>query len=276
VAEPVDKSVGDPGLYWRMIMLSVRGQMQYKVSFLLNVVGQFSATAIEIAGVWALFSRFGSLEFWSFEEVCLFYGVVNVAFAIADGLATGFDRFGSDYIRTGNFDRVLVRPRGIVLQLLGHELALRRVGRLLQGLLVLGWAMHQLEFSINILTLSYLVITIASGACLFLGLFVFQATLSFWSVESLEVMNTMTYGGVQTTQYPISIYEDWFRKFFTFIVPLACVAYFPILVLLDKTDPLGTSYWFQLFSPLAGFLFLSVALAMFRYIGVAHYTSTGS
>ncbi len=263
-------------MYWRLILVSILGQMQYKVSFILNVTGQFVSTIIEMAAIWALFTRFGSLEHWKFEEVCLFYGIVNISFAIADGLSSGFDRFGTEYIRTGNFDRILVRPRGIVLQLLGHELALRRLGRLTQGFIVLVWAIVMLDLVLDPITFIYLMITIASGTCLFMALFVLQATLSFWSVESLEVMNTLTYGGVQTTQYPISIYEEWFRKFFTFVVPVACIAYFPILVLLGKQDPLGSSIVFQVLSPIAGFLFLAFAIALFRFVGVKHYTSTGS
>ena len=81
-------------MYLRLLMTSVMSQMQYKVSFLINVLAQFLVTGIEIAGVWALFTRFGALPDWTFAEVCLFYGIVNVAFAIADGLSAGFDRFG--------------------------------------------------------------------------------------------------------------------------------------------------------------------------------------
>ena len=70
------------------------------------------------------------------------------------------------------------------------------------------------------------------GVSLFCGIFVLQATLCFWTTESLEVVNTVSYGGVQTAQYPLSIYSDGFRRFFTYVVPLASVAYFPVLALL--------------------------------------------
>ena len=263
-------------LYWRMIVVSIQAQMQYKVSFLLSMLGQFLATGIEIAGVWALFTRFGNLPDWTLAEVCLFYGTINIAFAIAEGASTGFDRFGTDYIRTGNFDRVLVRPRSIVLQLLGHELGLRRLGRLLQGLLVLCWALVTLEIDFGPIQFTYLLLVLAAGVCLFMGLFVFQATLSFWSVESLELMNTMTYGGVQSSQYPISIYEEWFRKFFTFVVPVACVGYYPILVILGKDDPLSSPWLFQVLAPLAGVAFLALAIWTFLKVGLTHYGSTGS
>ncbi len=64
--------------------------------------------------------------------------MVNISFAFTDALARGFDLFGAQFIKTGNFDRLLLRPRSTVLQLAGHEFTLFRVGRLLQGSIVLG------------------------------------------------------------------------------------------------------------------------------------------
>jgi ABC-2 type transport system permease protein len=116
---------------------------------------------------------------------------------------------------------------------------------------------------------------LVAGIALFFGILVLQATMSFWTIESLEVANILTYGGVQAAQYPLSIYEKWFRGVLTYVVPLACVAYFPVLVVLGKPDPLGTPVWFGVVAPLAGFLFLAAAMAAWR-VGVRHYTSTGS
>jgi len=262
-------------LYGRYIGVSFRAQMQYRMSFLMSAVGQLLSTVIEVTAIWALFSRFGNLEFWRLEEVCLFYGLVNTSFALADAITPGFDVFGPQYIKTGNFDRLLLRPRGIVLQLLGHELALRRIGRLIQGIGVFIWGAYQLDLNWDLTNCLLLTFSIIGGIALFTGLLVFQATLSIWTVESLEIMNTMTYGGVQTAQYPLDIYESWFRKFFTFIIPLACISYFPIIALMEKQDPLGSGYLFQVLSPTLGFVFLAVALLFFQF-GVKRYTSTGS
>ena len=85
-------------------------------------------------------------------------------------------------------------------------------------------------------------------------------------------MNITTYGGVQTSQYPMSIYPRSFQWIFTFIIPLACVAYFPIAVLLRHSSvPLALG----LIAPLAGVLFLILACRLWR-LGVKHYCSTGS
>jgi hypothetical protein len=120
---------------------------------------------------------------------------------------------------SGDFDHLLLRPRSTALQLAGQELTLRRVGRLLQGLFVFVWANHHLEIVWSVSKVALFTGAIFGGACLFVGLLVIQATIAFWTIESLELMNTMTYGGVQTAQYPLSIYRSWFRKLFTYVVP---------------------------------------------------------
>jgi ABC-2 type transport system permease protein len=117
---------------------------------------------------------------------------------------------------------------------------------------------------------------IMGGVCIFAGLWVVQATLAFWTTEGLEVMNAFTYGGSETAQYPLSIYRPWFRRFFTFVVPLACVSYFPALAILGRPDStMGSPAWFGWVSPAVAPVFLLAALRLWQ-IGVRHYTSTGS
>ena len=261
-------------LYFSYLAISIRAQMQYRASFLLQTWGQFLITGIEFLGLWALLDRFGNIRGWTLTEVALFYGVVNVSYATADAFARGFDTFGST-VRQGDFDRHLLRPRSTVLQLMGQELALKRIGRLLQGLIVLGWAASSLSVSWSIAKLVLLLAALTGGACLFLGLTIVQATIAFWTTETLEIMNTLTYGGVHTAQYPLSIYRPWLRQFFVYVVPLGCVCYFPVVAILDRTDPLGTAALVQWLSPAAGFLFLLVSLQLWK-LGVRHYTSTGS
>ena len=85
----------------------------------------------------------------------------------------------------------------------------------------------------------------------------------------------MTYGGVETTQYPLSIYRSWLRRFFTYVIPLACVSYYPALAILGRPDALGSSPLCQWLAPGVGLLFLVVALQIWKF-GVRRYRSTGS
>jgi ABC-2 type transport system permease protein len=267
--------VSELRLLLRLISASLRAQAQYPVSAIALTIGQFFGTAIEIVAVWALFDRFGAVEGWEFGEVAVFYGLVHVMFAIADVLSRGFDVLGTELVRTGEFDRLLLRPRTLTLQLIGREFRIGRAGRLAQALVVLFMGAHLagVEWTAGTIALTFW--ALAGGIALFFGLMVLQGTLSFWTIQSLEVTNVLTYGGVQAAQFPLSIYNDWLRGVLTFVIPLACVAYFPVISILGHPDPLGSPAWFAPIAPVAGFMVLGVAFAAW-HCGVRYYTSTGS
>jgi ABC-2 type transport system permease protein len=262
-------------LYLRYLGVSVRGQMQYRGSFLVLTFATLLNTLVEFVAIWALFQRFGSLRGWGLAEVALLFGLINIAFALGVAFGRGFDLFGR-MVRDGDFDRLLLRPRSTALQVAGQELTLFRAGKLLQAVIVLVWAAGAMEVSWTAGRIALAAFTVCGGACLFVGLCVLQATLAFWTVDSLEVMNAFTDGGCETGQFPLAIYRPWFRKFFTFVVPLACVTYYPALAILGRADAAtGSPLWFQCAAPATGVLFLLVSLRVWRF-GVAHYRSTGS
>jgi ABC-2 type transport system permease protein len=261
-------------LYGRYAAVSLRSQMQYRTSFIMLSLSTFAFTGAEFAMVWVMFRRFGTLQGWLLQEVATFYGTVHVAFAIAESSARGFDTF-SGLIKGGGFDIILLRPRSAALQVAARELHAVRVGRLLQGVAILVWASVSLDIGWTLARSALLVGTILGAVCLFYGLLILQATLCFWTTESLEVLNTVTYGGIETAQYPMSIYRRWFRVFFTAVVPLACVSYYPLLRVLGRPSPDGIPTWFGWVSPLVGAGFLALSLQVWR-IGVRHYRSTGS
>ncbi len=266
--------MGDLRLLFRYLGISVRSQLAYRASFLMLSAGYLLITVLEFLSVWVLFSRFGNLQGWSLPEIALFYGIINIAFALGESGARGFDAFGA-MIKAGDFDRLLLRPRSTALQVAGQELTLRRVGRLLQASCILGWSAFTLDIHWSLAQFLLLGAAILGGACLFYGLMIIQGTVCFWTTESLEFMNAFTNGGAFVSQYPFSIYREWFRHFFTFVVPLACVSYYPALALLGRADPLGSPAILHWLAPLVGVVFLGVCLQLWHF-GVRHYRSTGS
>lgn len=258
-------------LYFQYISISIRSQMAYKTSFIFTILGFMALSGIEFIGIIFLFERFGSLGNWSIEEIAIFYGSVNISFAISEAATRGYDMF-ANHVKSGDFDRVLLRPRSFFLQIMGTELQILRIGRLLQGVIVLSWAIHGLNISLLSVETFLLFLSIAAMVVVFMSLFIIQATISFWSVESLEFMNSFTYGGVQLGQYPITIYKQWFQKIFLYIIPIASVSYFPISYILGKSD---YSFLVVTLYPLFGLIFFILSLLFFRF-GVRHYKSTGS
>ncbi|WP_127579039.1 ABC transporter permease [Paenibacillus koleovorans] len=259
-------------LYFNYLLILLKSQLQYRLSFLLLTVGQFLSPFTVFAGLYFMFERFGQIKGWSFYEVALTFGVVTMAYAISECFARGFDYF-SAMVASGDFDRLLVRPRSTVLQVLGSRFEFARVGRMTQGIVVLSWAISGLTVEWTVLKVATVLFMIVSGVFVFTGIFILAATLCFWTIQGLEITNTLTDGGREMSQYPLNIYRKGVARFFTFVIPFGCFNYLPLLYLLDRVE--GPRSALYMLSPLAGIVFIVPCLLVWR-LGVRHYRSTGS
>ncbi len=258
-------------LYLRYMSILLKCQMEYKTSFILLSIGQFFIPFLVFASILFLFQRFPHIGGWSLYEVALCYSVIHIAFSISECFARGFDSFKSIIIN-GDFDRILLRPRSTVIQVLGSRFEFTRVGRLVQSLFVFIFALNNLSIVWNPLKIVTLLLMILSGIFILSGIYILGATLCFWTIEGLEVINILTDGGREISQYPLSIYQEWIKKFFTFVIPFGTVNYLPLMFVLDKVEGNGT---FHMLSPLLGMLFIVPCILIWLY-GVKHYQSTGS
>jgi ABC-2 type transport system permease protein len=264
----------DAVLYRRLIGARIRAQMQYRVSFLLMTLVSMVVTGSDLLAILILFNYFGELAGWRAGEVALLYGLAMVAFGLSEMVAAGFDVFPRA-IQQGEFDRVLLRPVGIFVQVLAADFQLRRLGRTAQGGLALALAMAWTPIVWTPLKVLYLLVVLVSGFVMFSALLVLGAVLCFWTVQSIEIINTVTYGGTEMASYPLPIYHDLLQRFFTFVVPLAFVSYFPALYLLERPELQRLPSWLPGATPLAAALLAVTAWLAWR-VGVRHYQSTGS
>ncbi len=256
-------------LYANYISVLLKSAMEYKTSFFLSVIGQALITVNAIAGVYFLFARFHSVKGFTFNEIIFCCSIVLMSFSIAESFARGFDSFSS-LIVNGDFDRMLVRPRSLILQVLGSKFEFGRIGRVLQGVLLLmyGVIYGNIHWTIGKAVTLFLMLT--GGVAVFSGLFLIYASLCFFTIEGLEFINIFTDGARTFGVYPISIYGKNMLKICTFIIPYSLFQYYPLLYLFDKT-----SNSVFIFSPVASILFLIPCYALWRF-GVSKYKSTGS
>jgi len=258
-------------LFGKYLLILFKSQMQYRTSFWLLSFGQFFIPFSVFAGLYFMFERFGQIKGWDFFEVALCFSVIHMAFAISECLARGFDMFSS-LVVNGEFDRLLVRPRSTVLQVLGSKFEFTRIGRLLQSSLVLAWAVSQIQVDWTLAKTLTLILMIVSGVFIFTGIFILMAAMCFWTIQGLEISSIFTDGGREMAQYPLNIYQKWVTRFFTYVIPFGCVNYLPLMFILDRTEGNPVLY---MITPLAGCIFIIPCLFLWRF-GVRHYRSTGS
>jgi ABC-2 type transport system permease protein len=254
----------------------MRSQMQYRLSFMFDLLATALITTLGFGTLALVISRFESIAGWNLAEIAFLFGMVESAFGTMDMLFSGFDPpvFGQ-HVRRGTFDQLLLRPVSITVQVLSLEFITRRLGRVVQGIAIFGFALYSLNIQWTPLKILYLPVVFTSLVCFFGGLFMAGAAISFWTVEALEVLNIFTYGGTEMISYPMHIYPTWMRSFFTFVVPAIFLNYYPALFFLGKPDPFGLPAFAPFLSPLIGLVFLFAGLAFWRF-GIRHYQSTGT
>ncbi len=262
--------------YRRLIAVQIRSQLEYRVSFLLDLVSVAVSTTMAFTTLALILQRFEDISGWTLGEIAFLYGMVEAAFGTMDMLFGGFDpdTFGP-LVRRGGFDQFLLRPIEITLQVLGSQFALRRLSRIAQGFAVFGIALALIDVRWTALKIAYTPVIFVSLVCFFGGLFIIGSTTTFWTVQRVEAINIFTYGGSEMMSYPMHIYHPSLRRFFTYIVPAIFMNYYPALYILDKPDPLHMPFFARFLSPVVGLGTLTAALAFWRY-GVRHYTSTGT
>ena len=256
-------------LYLHYAAAAVRGQLTHKVSFFLTLLGQFLASFSAFAGISFLLTRFRSVGGFSLEEILITFSVTLISFSLAECFFRGFDVF-STLLADGSFDRMLLRPRGLILQILGSRMELTRFGRLLQAMLILVYALSRTQLAWTPAKVLVFLLMIISGVILYACLFTIQAALTFFTTEGLEVMNILTDGSREFGAYPYVIYGENLLRLLTFVVPLALVQYYPLLWVLGRSDNAVLAL-----TPLFAFLFI-IPTALIWRAGVRRYASIGS
>jgi ABC-type uncharacterized transport system, permease component len=266
--------VAESVLLWRRLVgAQIRAQLQYRFSFVLDLTGAFLISFIDFLAVLVIFHNVHRLGVWSVREVAFLYAFSSISFALTDLLIGHFDQFPQK-IRDGNFDIMLVRPRSTLFQVIGSDFQVRRLGKAIQGALVLAYVIGSLDVHWTAGRIVMLVVMVPAAIVIFGSVWVVGGCLAFWTTDGGEFTNAFTYGGNFLAQYPVDILSAWLRRFLAYIVPLAFVCYFPALYILDKPDPLGLPRFVDFLSPAVALVAACVAGFVWRF-AVRHYRSAG-
>ena len=264
----------DAVLVWRRLVgAQIRSQLQYRLSFALDAFATFWIAFIDFLVLLVIFRNVPRLNAWNVHEVAFLYALSSITFAVTDMIIGQLDQLPQK-IRDGDFDLLLVRPRGTLFQVIASDFAVRRLARVFQGAVVLVYALSTLTIHWTVLRVLVLLVSLPSAAVIFASIWVVGSCLAFWTTDGGEFTNAFTYGGTAMAQYPFDIYAPWLRRLLGFVIPLAFVCYFPALYVLDKPDPLGLPHFLDFCSPAVAAAAAVVAGSIWRF-AVRHYRSAG-
>jgi len=257
----------------RLWLAGLRGALQYRTDTLIVILMALVFQGTGFAFAWVVLTRFEAIGGWSLGDIAFLYGLRLIVHAVAGVLAGPF--FGLEWqVRGGQFDRYLVRPVSPLLQFMTQSVQVSVLGDLLGGLAIFLAATALTDVAWTLPAMAYLLLAIVGGALVELATRILIGALTFRTLTSAPLMFLSDSVFSTYANYPLSIFGSVLTWVFTFLIPLAFVAYLPATVLLGRTGELQLAPWFAFAAPLAGVVWLAVAVRVFNS-QLGSYQSSG-
>ena len=256
-------------IYGKILVQDLKSKMSYRADFIISNIGMIISNLVGFVTFYILFSNFPSINGWTMYEMLFMYGFSLIALT---PLQCFFDnnwnlRF---MVRTGDFIKYCFRPINIFFYFISEVFDVKGLGQLCFGVGTLVYAWSHLAIPVTFVTIMQTVLYLLAASLFMIAIMNFAAATCFWIQNSGYVMVIM-FRFKDFAKYPASIFNTVFRVIFTFVIPIAFIAYYPSLVVL-RPDNVPLLSWL---SPLIGLAFFYLSYK-FWMLGARKYDGTGS
>lgn len=260
-------------LWWTMVHSSVSARMQYRVDFFVSALTGLIYSFVGLGLVWLITSRFQTIGGWTFAQIAFVYGMrqtVHGLWVLSAGELIAMPHL----IRDGRLDRYLVRPVNPLFQVMTKRIILAAVGDVVAGVTMLVAGASAAGISWSVWSVAFVVLSILGGVLVQGSFYLGLAALSIRVVELRSLIFVVAdlfaaFGG-----YPMHAFTRPAQIIFTFVLPIAFVAYLPAAVLLGETGSLSVPVVFAYGAPVVGALLFGGAVLIWRNC-LNHYQGAG-
>lgn len=255
-------------IYLKIITQDFKSKMSYRADFIISTLGMILTNITGFISFYILFQNFETINGWNYYEMLFLYGFSLIALTPMQCL---FDNNWNlrRAVYTGDFIKYCFRPINIFFYFISEVFDVKGLGQLLMGGLTLAYAWEKLELAFSFGTAILLVVALFSASLFMIALMNVAAATCFWVVNSGSVMILM-FKFTDYAKYPATIYKGVVKIIFTFIIPIAFVAYYPSLIFLRPGLNVLTCL-----SPVLGIFFFWISYQLWMF-GASRYSGTGN
>ena len=256
-------------LYGYFLLQRFKILMEYRVNFFIGMTSMIFMQAAGLLTIWVIMRQIPNINGWTLDEVLMIYGLLTLSKSITHMFADNLWTIGWDYIRSGGFDRFLVRPINPLFHLLADRFCHDGLGDLLVGVALVIISSANLRLVWTPLSLLYLIVAVLSGGVIFIALNLITATTAFWITQSIPVTQII-FNTNEFARFPLTNYPRAIGIVLTWLIPYGFASFYPASQILGRD--VGLLPWL---GPL-----VAIVLAVFSYrvwlFGLRHYGGTGS
>lgn len=260
------------GVYTGTIMKS---WFQYRVDTVLKSLTVFLREATGIIVIYFTLLKFDTLNGWDMHELLFLFSLLFLTYGILIIFFTGLRDFGGT-VRNGGFDRFILRPRGLLFQLIFSNADwFAAIGHGGLGIVLFVITAGKVGITWSAGTILYYIVAVIGGVMIQGAIFLFLATLNIYLLETNSLKELFYWNMRRFAGYPISIFHKAIQFCMIYIVPFAFVNYFPAQYLLRKEDMAGYPAIYMYITPVVGVVLYLAAYGFWRY-SLRFYKSSGN
>ena len=256
-------------IYTKILAQDLKSKMSYRADFIISTIGMIFTNISGFVSFWILFKNFPSINGWSYHEMLFLYGFSLIAITPVQCL---FDNNWSlrIYVYNGDFIKYCFRPINLFFYFQSEVFDAKGLGQLAFGIGTLVYAWSHIGLPVTPLIILKLIVFLITASLVMIALQNAAAASCFWIMNSFYVLD-LAFKFKDYARYPVTIFNKVFRFIFTFVIPIAFIAYYPSLVIL-RPDAVPVLSWL---SPVIGVVFFYISYRIWMY-GAMKYSGTGS
>lgn len=218
-----------------LVGASIRAQLEYRMNFIVNVIGSVLSAGGALVGLLILLGENGSLGGWSYNEAMLVVGIFTLVQGfIGSCLQPNLNRIG-DSIRTGTMDFDLLKPVDTQFFVSVRYVNIFRLTDVVVGLALISWAANGIA-SITPTGMALGLLLVGVALTIVYSIWFLLTTTAFWFVK-VEHITELFESSFQAGQFPVAVFPGWLRWLFTLIIPVAFITTVPAATIAGRTQP---------------------------------------
>lgn len=241
------------------LRVNILSNMEYRVSFLMQVVFMCLNDIMLLFFWWVLFQRFDNVGGWRQNDIFMLYGVSAGTYGFAYTFFGNAQRLSS-LIAEGQLDYYLALPKDVWLNVLISRSLASTIGDIVFGvgiMLVTFGLSYKVLLAVLFMIIAALILTSAVTVV---------HSLSFFMGNAEQIATMFSESMLNFSLYPISIFSLGVRVVLYTAIPAAFISFVPISLVKD--------FSLELFAAFIGVAMLGVWLSRrVFYAGLKRYES---
>lgn len=261
-------------IYWFHIKTFFKSRAEYRASFFTGLFANFYSYFLMYATFWIIVQKLSGIAGWDFQDMSLLYGLNMLTYSLAGTLIWYTVYHLDEMITKGELDRFLVRPEGVLRQLMFQRFGDTFIGQIVVTIIFISMTVIiKIEYFTPVIVV-YFIFAVIGGIFMQCGAMIIMGSISFWTLRSKRIGSMLYYDLRGLTQHPLTIYPKWIKIILSYVVPWAFINYYPAMIILNKYQT-TSDYIHGLIAPFVGIGFFFLALFVFRR-GLNRYSGAGS